>query len=193
MSFLERIQAKRGNLRQTEVSVLLEDGREVRERRTADGAFARIVEDEDSDDELNAAGDDAVQAKSLSNRQLKKREYRRRLGFVVDETPDLQLAHVFENLYLDVAADLEILSTAKITHIINCATGVSNFFPKKFEYLNVEMLDLPETRLDEYQERVNAFISAATGKGGKLVKANRTAANPNPGFLKQLKAMDYAV
>ena len=47
----------------------------------------------------------------------------------------------------DVAANIELLESHGVTHILNVATGVSNVFPDKFVYKTVEILDLPETEI----------------------------------------------
>lgn len=41
---------------------------------------------------------------------------------------------------------------------MNVGTGIPNHFPKKFEYLQIDILDLPETRIIDYFERVFEFI-----------------------------------
>ncbi|KAL6726063.1 hypothetical protein Aduo_008073 [Ancylostoma duodenale] len=140
-------------------SVLLEDGQEVIEQRNADGEFVRDT------DEQN----DSVEA--VSNRRRKKVERARRMGFVVDLQPDLQIALICPGVYLgsqDVAADLSILEAEAITHIVNCATGVSNYFPKKFTYLHLEILDLPCTDIIRCFREVHDFMKDCVERGGKV-------------------------
>ncbi|CAJ0943121.1 unnamed protein product, partial [Mesorhabditis belari] len=171
MSLLERIQSKKQSLRPVDVNIMLENGMEVVERRSSDGSFVRIEEPQTS----NGCADESTNAQ-VSNRQRKKIEYKRRLGFVVDEKPDLQLARITDNIFLgsqDIAAELNLLKAVSITHIINCATGVKNSFPKHFEYLNLEILDLPDSKLEDYSEKVLEFLSRAfEAKGRVFVHCN---------------------
>ena len=88
----------------------------------------------------------------VSRRRQKRVARLHRFGFVVDLKPDLEVAqvsnggyHFFKFLQMscvpnilvfctsqDVAMDLELLKKHKITHIINCATGIRNLYPKNF-------------------------------------------------------------
>ncbi|KHJ96500.1 hypothetical protein OESDEN_03542, partial [Oesophagostomum dentatum] len=70
--------------------VLLEDGQEVVEQRNADGEFVRDKSDESGSSLLEV----------VSNRRRKKVERARRMGFVVDLQPDLQLAKICPGVYL---------------------------------------------------------------------------------------------
>lgn len=88
-------------------------------------------------------------------------EYLQRRGFIVDLEPDLVVGEALPRVFFgsqDVAADISILQNHKITHIINVGTGIPNHFPKKFEYLQIDILDLPETRIIDYFDRVFEFI-----------------------------------
>ena len=38
------------------------------------------------------------------------------------------------------------LAAAGVTHVVNCATGITNAFPDRFAYLNLELL-LPSYRM----------------------------------------------
>lgn len=68
----------------------------------------------------------------------------------------------------DVAGDLAILEGEGITHIVNCATGVPNYYPKKFTYLHLEVLDLPCTDIIRCFREVHDFMKACVDSGGKV-------------------------
>jgi dual specificity MAP kinase phosphatase len=57
------------------------------------------------------------------------------------------MSFVLPHLYIGSAKeamDKEWLSSHKITHIINCASEIHNFFPTKYSYFNLMMKDLNE-------------------------------------------------
>ena len=61
-------------------------------------------------------------------------------GFVVDTVPDLQLAEVIPgSIFLgsqDVAADIQLLRSRGITHVLNAApSAVDNFYPDKGPFI----------------------------------------------------------
>ncbi|KHJ82375.1 dual specificity phosphatase, catalytic domain protein, partial [Oesophagostomum dentatum] len=68
----------------------------------------------------------------------------------------------------DVAGDLKVLETEGITHIVNCATGVPNYYPKKFKYLHLEVLDLPWTDIIPSFREVHNFMQDCVDEGGKV-------------------------
>ncbi|KAE9414712.1 hypothetical protein Angca_008337, partial [Angiostrongylus cantonensis] len=108
----------------------------------------------------------------ISNRRIKKIERIRRAGFVIDNQPDLQLAEICQGVYLgsqDVASELAILKAEGITHIVNCATGVMNYYPTKFTYYNLQVLDLPSTDIMAKFHEVCRFMVDCVGGGGKVL------------------------
>lgn len=68
----------------------------------------------------------------------------------------------------DVAADYQILKNGGITHIVNVATGIPNFFPKQFRYFTLELLDLPTTDLFTHFYTVTEWINEVVMAGGKV-------------------------
>jgi len=153
-----------------------------------------------------------------------KLETKAQNGFmVIDTAPDEHLHRVAEGLYLgsqDAAANLEELRRLHVSHIINCASGIANLYPKEFTYLDVEMLDVPEFKIADSVIKSNEFIEKTlSAKGVVLVHCNagvsrsvtlvlaylmkteqwntdqaykhvkqcRPAAQPNAGFLQQLR------
>lgn len=96
----------------------------------------------------------------------------KRFGYVLDLNPDLQVAHVSPNVFLssqDVAQEFKLLKENGITHIINVATAVANFFPKNFVYLQIQALDCPDTNLKIYFHEVIDFIQNAIKSHGKVI------------------------
>ncbi|PAV68380.1 hypothetical protein WR25_09739 isoform D [Diploscapter pachys] len=137
-----------------------ESGKEIVEKRNSDGTFEK-VEDKPEED-----------GQDVSNRRRKKVERLQRMGFVVDLKPDMQLAQLYPGVFLgsqDVAAELNLLKANKITHIVNCATGIQDHFPTHFQYLHIDMLDLPTTSMDEHLDTVHAFIDNCLGNNGKVL------------------------
>lgn len=95
----------------------------------------------------------------------------RRFGFVVDLKPDLEVAMVTESLAVgsqDVAADFHLLKAHGISHVVNVASQVPNHFPKSFNYLSVEVLDLPDCKIVDHFDRIFDFIDKAIENGGKV-------------------------
>lgn len=66
----------------------------------------------------------------------------------------------------DVASEKELLKSNGITHIINAATGIRNYFPEEFRYLKLSLLDIPEQDIRKDFEMALAFIDEATASGG---------------------------
>ncbi len=67
-----------------------------------------------------------------------------------------------------MAQDLQILKATEITHVINIATGIENFFDSNFVYLKIEELDLPSVNLKKHFHRSSQFIRDAVNAGGKV-------------------------
>ena len=67
----------------------------------------------------------------------------------------------------DVAADLDVLQSFRITHILNVASGIPNFFPEKFTYKQIEILDLPEQNIVLDLEKCFHFIDEAINSRGR--------------------------
>ncbi|CAJ0596804.1 unnamed protein product [Cylicocyclus nassatus] len=181
MSLLDQLKCTRDKLKPTTTRVLHEDGQESIEERNSNGEF---VSEEGDHKEISA----------VSNRRKKKVERARRLGFVVDLQPDLQLALICPGVYLgsqDVAADLSTLDAEKITHIVNCATGVPNYFPKRFKYLQLEVLDLPSTDIVPSCQIVHDFIKDCVGNGGKVLVHCNAGVSRAPTFVISYLMLQY--
>mmetsp|Transcript_14578 Transcript_14578/g.34573 ORF Transcript_14578/g.34573 Transcript_14578/m.34573 type:complete len:277 (+) Transcript_14578:39-869(+) len=90
-----------------------------------------------------------------------------------DEDSDID--KVLEGLYvggMEGAMDATALKRRGITHILNLSTYDKN--PKchhhgQFEYMILNLPDLPSTNLEQYFPRTNAFISTGRERGGVYV------------------------
>lgn len=93
-------------------------------------------------------------------------------GFVDDATPDLQVGVVFPWLLIgsqDVALDETELEKYEITHILNLASLVENRFPEKYEYLHIEVRDLPDSNIIQYFPECISFINKAKNTDGRVL------------------------
>lgn len=143
-------------------------------------------------------------------------------GFVGDLKPDLQICEVSPGIFVssqDVAADKELMKSQNITHVLNVATGVPNFFPDDFQYLKIEILDLPYEDIRKHFVTCFAFMNSADkvlvhcnagisrsvtiviaylmkqyrlrfADAYEKVRSLRPCAFPNSGFMEQLQAYD---
>lgn len=186
MSFLERLRQAKNKLQHVETVVTFEDGSSHWMERSADGSFKQIELDDIADTAKELEGESSEpngiglndQAScscaippQLSKRQLKKRLRLARFGFVVDLNPDLQMANVAKGVFLgsqDVAHSWDLLQQHKITHIVNCATGVQNIYEGRIKYLNLSVLDLPHVNLIDYFDEAHAFMQKCVQAGGNV-------------------------
>jgi atypical dual specificity phosphatase len=91
---------------------------------------------------------------------------------IIDSSPDEKLHHVIDGVYIgsqDAAFNLPALNEFKITHILNVATGIKNAFPEQYKYLNIELLDVPETNIRKEFTRTNEFIQQALADNGRVL------------------------
>ncbi|XP_013402035.1 dual specificity protein phosphatase 19-like [Lingula anatina] len=98
-----------------------------------------------------------------------------KLGFVGDTKRDLQVAEILPGVVMgsqDVAQDLELLLQHKVTHILNLAYMVENQFPDQFQYLRLNILDLPETDITDFFDEAFSFIDRGRQEGCVLVHCN---------------------
>ena len=86
------------------------------------------------------------------------------LGHVTDKYADLSIDKIVDHLYLsgdDAATNRSLLSTNKITHIINITSNVLNKFEKELVYLKIHMWDLPVQEIENHFEETFEFIETA--------------------------------
>jgi protein phosphatase slingshot len=79
---------------------------------------------------------------------------------------------IIPHLYLGSigsASNLKQLQNCKITHILCCASGIKNFFPNNFKYLNLDILDSEKVNIKQYFEQTNQFIDEAIKNNGSVL------------------------
>ncbi|RNA19383.1 Dual specificity phosphatase 19 [Brachionus plicatilis] len=82
-------------------------------------------------------------------------------GFLVDLVPDLSIDEIIPRLFLsgdDVATNLDILNSKKITHILNLTSNISNKFESLFKYKKILIYDLPSEDILSHFEEAFEFI-----------------------------------
>ena len=87
----------------------------------------------------------------------------------LESSPDEKLHYVIDRLYIgsqDSAVNLPALNECKITHILNVATVIENTFPEQYKYLNIQLLDLPQTNIRKVFSQTNEFIKQAIANNG---------------------------
>ncbi|ELT89386.1 hypothetical protein CAPTEDRAFT_93388 [Capitella teleta] len=147
MSFLAEIQGfKRSHLKSSDTSVTLESGEKFLETHDKYGHSKRTKVSEG--EEFMCIGDGKL---------------------------DLQIGEVLPSLLVssqDVAADFDLLREKCVTHILNVACRVENFFPDDFTYKRLNILDLPETNIVDYFPECFEFIEEGMQQGRVLVHCN---------------------
>ena len=68
----------------------------------------------------------------------------------------------------DVAHERDLMKSKGVTHIINAATGISNYYPEDFKYKRLDICDTPEQEIQSLFESCIAFIDEAIGSGGAV-------------------------
>lgn len=80
---------------------------------------------------------------------------------------------IIDNIYIGsfaAAQNKEVLKNENITHILNAASIVKNFYPEEFIYLKIEnLLDSPESDIKQYFDKSIEFIKDCLAKGGKVL------------------------
>lgn len=92
---------------------------------------------------------------------------------IMDMSP-MPIDQVDDNIYIGNslgAGDINILKNYGITHIVNTAKEIPNFFPEKFEYMNLGLLDDPTQKEDlskvlepSYRYILNVLTNHSTSK-----------------------------
>ena len=85
-----------------------------------------------------------------------------------DNIPIEIIPHLFLGS-IGSASNLKQLQNFKITHIVCCASGIKNFFPDKFKYLNLDLLDSEKTDIKKYFDESFNFIDKAIKNGGNVL------------------------
>ncbi len=85
-----------------------------------------------------------------------------------DNAPIEIIPHLFLGS-IGSASNLKQLQNCKITHILCCASGIKNFFPNDFKYLNLDILDSEKVNIKQYFEQTNKFIGDAIKNNGNVL------------------------
>lgn len=85
-----------------------------------------------------------------------------------DNAPIEIIPHLFLGS-IGSASNLKQLQNFKITHILCCASGIKNFFPNDFKYLNLDILDSEKVNIRQYFEQTNKFIDDAIKNNGSVL------------------------
>ena len=67
------------------------------------------------------------------------------------------------------ASNLKQLENFKITHIVCAVSGIKNFFPDKFKYLNINLLDSEKEDIKKYFSQSYEFIDKAIKNNGNVL------------------------
>ncbi|XP_050537586.1 dual specificity protein phosphatase 19 [Daktulosphaira vitifoliae] len=140
MSFLEQIKIKKKNLVTVETKVKTENGKVYKELKTSNGVFYQSL---------------------LKDEQM--------CGYIVDTKPDLNVGKVFEFLYFgsqDAAADLSILKSLKISHIISLGVPVPKY--KGYIYKSIDIYDLPTFELSSIIKECIQYIEDIHNLGNRV-------------------------
>nr|XP_004656537.3 protein phosphatase Slingshot homolog 3 isoform X2 [Jaculus jaculus] len=81
-------------------------------------------------------------------------------------------SRIFPHLYLGSewnAANLEELQRNRVSHILNMAREIDNFFPERFIYHNVRLWDEESAQLLPHWKETHSFIEAARVQGTRVL------------------------
>ena len=85
---------------------------------------------------------------------------------------DKNAVEIIPHLYIGsiaCASNLEELQSKKITHILCCGFGLKLFFPDKFKYHKIDLIDQETQNIRKYFDETNNFINNAIIKGGNVL------------------------
>ena len=85
---------------------------------------------------------------------------------------DRKLCKIVNGLYIssaDGASELDIMKAEKITHIVCLASNIGKLFPAHFEYLCLDVNDVPSADIRQVIDKSLPFIENAIGAGGKVL------------------------
>ncbi|XP_035578557.1 protein phosphatase Slingshot homolog 3 isoform X3 [Zalophus californianus] len=81
-------------------------------------------------------------------------------------------SHIFPHLYLGSewnAANLEELQRNRVSHILNMAREIDNFYPERFVYHNVRLWDEESAQLLPHWKETHRFVEAARAQGTRVL------------------------
>ncbi|MFO0877660.1 MAG: dual specificity protein phosphatase [Gemmataceae bacterium] len=95
------------------------------------------------------------------------------------------MIEIVDGLYLgnrEAARDLRRLRVGGITHIVNCAEELPNYFEGQFNYLALRLLD-PDPQLAERLPEALRFIDEARRERGKVLVHCYAAVSRSPSVM----------
>ncbi|XP_054426529.1 protein phosphatase Slingshot homolog 3 isoform X2 [Pteronotus mesoamericanus] len=81
-------------------------------------------------------------------------------------------SRIFPHLYLGSewnAANLEELQRNRVSHILNMAREIDNFYPERFTYHNVRLWDEESAQLLPHWKETHSFVEAARAQGTRVL------------------------
>lgn len=84
---------------------------------------------------------------------------------------DTKPIELIENLYIGsigAASNLNILEEKKITHILIVGKGIKKYFPNKFIYMSIDVIDTENENIKQYFNITGEFIHNAIINKGKV-------------------------
>ncbi|XP_019500672.1 PREDICTED: protein phosphatase Slingshot homolog 3 isoform X3 [Hipposideros armiger] len=81
-------------------------------------------------------------------------------------------SRIFPHLYLGSewnAANLEELQRNRVSHILNMAREIDNFYPERFIYHNVRLWDEESAQLLPHWKETHSFVEAARAQGTRVL------------------------
>ena len=104
-----------------------------------------------------------------SNGLSLKQQINNELKFhIKDPSFDEIIPNVFVGNYA-FALNKKLLLENKITHILNCAIGLKNFYLNKFKYLKIPLYDIKTQDLEKYINIMNNFIEEGSLNNNKVL------------------------
>ena len=85
---------------------------------------------------------------------------------------DTKATEIIPHLYIgsiNCASNLEELKSKNITHILCCGIGLNLFFPDKFKYKRIDLIDNKNSNIRQYFDETNKFINDALVKEGNIL------------------------
>jgi len=85
---------------------------------------------------------------------------------------DFQPVELIPNLFIGsigTASNLKVLKETGITHIVCAAQGVKEYYPNKFVYLKLNLLDTENQNIKQYFNEAGEFINKALNEKGKVL------------------------
>lgn len=85
---------------------------------------------------------------------------------------DKEAIEIIPHLFLGsvgCASNLDELQKKNITHIVCCAKDLKKFFPDKFQYMNIDLLDDEKENIRKYFDDTNKFIKDGIDKNGSVL------------------------